>query len=608
MKQRWRKTMKTVVGLVLTFVLITTMLPLDLYAGEFSYREIITPTYDDARTFSEGLAAVRKDGKWGYIDVNGNTVIDFKYDVAHSFSEGKAIVGIRETWEYGDAGDTYDVVVFGFIDKQNNYTPFKWDTLRGDDYPYLNDTPYVKEYIENSTSKNLMFYNGRVKMSEHDGPDSRLFDTEGKEIFTNSGVTYVPTEDVLPVFYSNGDVYYGVGYEDLSGNRLFKDKKFDAALPFNKGLAAVSLEGTDYWNLMDRNGKITNHGKFLDFTVRDPDGAYQLFNNGLMAMSNMDEKWGAVNKAGQTIIPFQYEHLIGFSEGVAGFKQSGKYGYINIDGNEVIKAQFDGVSPFNNGLAAVWNGNDAFLINKKGVKIKETENLPKSSYFKKYTSGEYRIYAPGQYVLTNQNNKYGFGEVSYTPDLPTVEDMSDWALWEVTQAIELDLVPANLQNMYRTDITRVDFAALVVAAIEEVTGESIDDIVKEETGQSLYDSVNKYPFNDTTDKNVIAAHALKIIYGKGEGVFDPHATILRQEAAALLAGTARFLGNEAQIKNTSYSDDDAIAPWAKASVNYASSIGVMAGKLNNNFAPKDNYTREQSYMTIYRLFNVIVNE
>lgn len=37
-------------------------------------------SYELAEDFSEGLAACRKDGKWGYIDENGQTVIDFVYD------------------------------------------------------------------------------------------------------------------------------------------------------------------------------------------------------------------------------------------------------------------------------------------------------------------------------------------------------------------------------------------------------------------------------------------------------------------------------------------------------------------------------------------------
>lgn len=46
----------------------------------------------DARDFSEGLVAVLKKDKWGYMDKEGNTVILFTYETALDFSSGLATV------------------------------------------------------------------------------------------------------------------------------------------------------------------------------------------------------------------------------------------------------------------------------------------------------------------------------------------------------------------------------------------------------------------------------------------------------------------------------------------------------------------------------------
>ena len=35
----------------------------------------MSPQYDACSSFSEGLAAVKKGGKWGYIDKTGKTVV-----------------------------------------------------------------------------------------------------------------------------------------------------------------------------------------------------------------------------------------------------------------------------------------------------------------------------------------------------------------------------------------------------------------------------------------------------------------------------------------------------------------------------------------------------
>ena len=48
--------------------------------------------YDDLSLFSEGYAAVCKDGKWGYIDKTGREVIPCQYDWANPFHEGLASV------------------------------------------------------------------------------------------------------------------------------------------------------------------------------------------------------------------------------------------------------------------------------------------------------------------------------------------------------------------------------------------------------------------------------------------------------------------------------------------------------------------------------------
>jgi len=52
--------------------------------------------YDAALPFSEGIAAVRKDGLWGYIDHQGQTALGFGYEEAGTFCRGLAAVRVSQ--------------------------------------------------------------------------------------------------------------------------------------------------------------------------------------------------------------------------------------------------------------------------------------------------------------------------------------------------------------------------------------------------------------------------------------------------------------------------------------------------------------------------------
>lgn len=69
---------------------------------------------DHAEIFSCGMAAVHKDGKYGYIDKSGKIIIDFQYDVVAEFSENIAAVG-----SYASGSDT-GIVNWFYIDRSGN--------------------------------------------------------------------------------------------------------------------------------------------------------------------------------------------------------------------------------------------------------------------------------------------------------------------------------------------------------------------------------------------------------------------------------------------------------------------------------------------------------
>lgn len=61
--------------------------------------------FENARAFTEdGYAAVCLDGKWGFVDQDGELVIDYAYEDARSFQNGYAAVCLDGKWGYIDEG------------------------------------------------------------------------------------------------------------------------------------------------------------------------------------------------------------------------------------------------------------------------------------------------------------------------------------------------------------------------------------------------------------------------------------------------------------------------------------------------------------------------
>lgn len=61
---------------------------------------VIKPQYEEARSFSNGLAAVKNAGLWGYIDKENNMVIEARFSDAKSFSKsGSAFICFNDEWE-----------------------------------------------------------------------------------------------------------------------------------------------------------------------------------------------------------------------------------------------------------------------------------------------------------------------------------------------------------------------------------------------------------------------------------------------------------------------------------------------------------------------------
>lgn len=174
---------------------------------------------------------------------------------------------------------------------------------------------------------------------------------------------------------------------------------------------------------------------------------------------------------------------------------------------------------------------------------------------------------------------------------------SNWAQEAVQTAQEAGLVPEILNTSYDAAITRSEFCSLAASLyrIWETSGQ-----LKDITPDSAF-------FTDCTDEDVLLCASIGVVNGVGDGRFAPDALIQRQEAASMLHRLAALRTDYADsMKNKMphvFADGENIRSWARSDVCWACNSGVMTGTGNNAFQPTGQYTREQSIVTILRLYD-----
>lgn len=66
---------------------------------------VFSEGYDNIRTIRDGIAAVQKDNKWGYVNAEDEVVIPFEYTDALGYNDGLAPVRIDNSWYVIDANN-----------------------------------------------------------------------------------------------------------------------------------------------------------------------------------------------------------------------------------------------------------------------------------------------------------------------------------------------------------------------------------------------------------------------------------------------------------------------------------------------------------------------
>lgn len=551
------RNIKELVGFIV-IIFISAVLTLCVNASTTDCYEYIMPMRYEDIEIGDNYIYYRSGGKWGRADKNGKILTGAVYESPEEASEPVTVT------------------------RKSSFTPFTADNGL---YGYKNGSGEI--VIEAKYDAVANTFENNAAIVQYKGKYG-IINTSGEVLF---GFTC----DTL--YKSPVNNYYAYTINEKTG---FIDDKFRVlSEPFLRAVFVHMYDGyVVYQAAGNKYGLASYDGKILCGAIWD---YMRDFHEGLAAVGvnedfyGISARWGYIDKKGNTVIPAIYychnPDSLDFSEGLAGVCEGNDGYYIDKTGKIILELP-DGTFPytgFSGSMAVVTRNLEKKYINKSGTVVAEAapgvkwyraENFVGdiavvSSYFDTFTEG----YA---------------GVIRYHGNTP-----SSWALAEVEEAKKTSLVPQDLQGQYTAPITRAEYCKLAITLIEAFTKKPIDRIVK---------TINKNAFTDTDDSFVLYAQALGIVEGRGSGIFDPKGRINRQEAAKILVNTFKscaFLPGHTTTM-PKYDDRDTIDAWAKEGIWYTGEWGVMIGVGNNMFAPKKDYTREQSVLTMIRLYKILL--
>jgi hypothetical protein len=295
--------------------------------------------------------SVRQGTKWGYIDGTGKLAIPFQFDQASSFSEGLAEVEINGRC--------------GFIDTQGELR-ISYRSC------YLVDNFQEGFAVFSRRRRGRRWYidtGGReLNGTKFDMADSFSEGLASVLPVRNERWGYIdktgqfaikPRFENFPGGFSEGlaDVRLGgkVGFIDKRGQFVIRPQ-FEKAENFSGGLAPVAKNGK--WGFIDREGKWVIEPKF-DYARHFSEG---------LAVVEVDKKSGYIDTHGNMVVEPKYDQAYPFVDGYAEVV-NGTVGYIDRTGKEVLPIEFSEATYKGQGLWSVMTQGEIRIIDAKQAVI-----------------------------------------------------------------------------------------------------------------------------------------------------------------------------------------------------------------------------------------------
>lgn len=178
---------------------------------------------------------------------------------------------------------------------------------------------------------------------------------------------------------------------------------------------------------------------------------------------------------------------------------------------------------------------------------------------------------------------------TFTLSQKSAAKTSAWAQSDVNLALNDNLLDtALLGGDYTKPISRLQFCSVAVRLAEELTGKSITPAAAN-------------TFTDTNNAYVLKAYAAGITTGTSTSAFSPNDTLTRQQMAAFLYRTLRYVEKNSGYSYTSYTsklasytDNAQVQGWAKESMAFMNALDLVKGTTATTLNPNGTCTIEQA--------------
>jgi len=349
-------------------------------------------SYEDLKAVSERLIAVKRNKNWGFINREGEEIIQCVYTEVTRFEGGKSKVSF-----HGEEG---------VINRQGEWLVYPGPRK----ISIINDSLYLEK---SKKQTRLLKFNGElVYFTDNDLTPNELFLIEQVDSLTNWVISFYGTIinsdanlEIPPVrFYDSLNIIHRrdqVGVVSDNGLEVIPFGQYDQILPPSEGFLGIEADG--FYGFVDLNNKLRIANRYEGIGP---------FIAGLAAVK-IRGRWGFINKSEDLVCQPLYDDVGDFQNGICLVRNGQKWIVIDRNGNKVQSAEFEGIEKLESGNFRVFTNNSYGLLTPSGKTLLQTR------YQEIDDLGDDRI-------MVKRRGHYGILDINGVNLIPTIYDKLEY--------------------------------------------------------------------------------------------------------------------------------------------------------------------------------------